>query len=61
MSEIVLLCIPEARARSALEIGCRVRIRFNTILRLMSRMTSLDAVWSCGDVGLVSVTGGFGR
>src|SRR5258708_10416049 len=36
--------MPEARAKSAREMGWRVRIRLRTILRLMSRTTSLDAV-----------------
>ena len=44
--EIVLRCIPETLARSARDTGCRVRIRLSTIRRLISRMTSLDAVWA---------------
>ena len=43
ISEIVLRCRPETRARSAREIGCRVRIRLRTIRRLISRTTSLEA------------------
>src|SRR5204862_2887480 len=41
--EIVLRCIPETRDRSAREMGCRVRMRFRTMRRLMSRTTSLEA------------------
>src|SRR5260221_796752 len=44
MSEMVLRCMPDARAKSAREMGWRVRIKLRTILRLMSRTTSLDAV-----------------
>src|ERR1700690_500451 len=46
ISEIVLRCKPDTRARSAREMGWRVRIRFRTMRRLMSRTTSLEA--ACG-------------
>ena len=45
--ETVLRCRPDTRARSAREMGWRVRMRFRTIRRLMSRTTSLDAPWIC--------------
>jgi hypothetical protein len=41
--EMVLRCKPQRRERSAREMGCRVRIRFRTMRRLISRTTSLDA------------------
>src|SRR5579864_2187282 len=43
MSETVLRCRPETRARSAREIGCRRRIKFRMTPRLMARAVSLDA------------------
>src|SRR5882762_8672443 len=46
MSETVLRCRPERRARSAREIGWPVRIRFKTIRRLISRAVSFEAARS---------------
>src|SRR5215813_7622667 len=43
ISETVLRCSPDTRARSAREIGWRCRIKFSTTLRLMSRAVSLEA------------------
>src|SRR5215469_4749805 len=41
--DTVLLCNPDALAKSAREIGCRRRIQLRTTPRLISRAVSLDA------------------
>jgi hypothetical protein len=45
MSETVLLCNPEARAKSAREMGCLVRIWLKMRFRLISRGTLLVALY----------------
>src|SRR5271157_330453 len=45
IKEMVLRCKPQRRARSAREMGWRVRMRLRTMRRLISRTTSLDAPW----------------
>jgi len=43
MEDTVLRCNPEILAMSARETGCRLRTKFNTIRRLISRAVSLEA------------------
>ncbi len=43
MTDTVLRCNPDTRARSARDIGCRRRMRLSNTLRLIARGVSLDA------------------
>jgi len=43
IKETVLRCKPDTRARSAREMGCRLRMRFSTTPRLMVLAVSLEA------------------
>ena len=60
MSETVLRCSPETRARSAREIGCRVRIWLKMRLRLICRGILFEALSllvkeNC-DVGILALS-----
>src|ERR1700756_1761985 len=64
ISETVLRCRPETRARSARERGWRVRTRLKTRFRLIWRGVLFDALClrvnvnrDAGEVGMISLSG----